>query len=134
MVSTDSRATRGPARGTRPANRRQLIVRAAEDLFYRKGYAKVGMGEVAEAVAIGPSALYRHFRGKQDLLVTVIDDAMRTLEQVLAEATPTMSPNVWPRCRWNTAGSACCGSARPAICPRSSGPNCARSPNASAHG
>ncbi|MET8648774.1 TetR/AcrR family transcriptional regulator [Nocardia aurea] len=88
MASTESRATRGPARGTRPANRRQLIVRAAEDLFYRKGYAKVGMGEVAEAVAIGPSALYRHFRGKQDLLVTVVDDAMRTLEQVLAEATP----------------------------------------------
>ncbi|MEV0294706.1 TetR family transcriptional regulator [Nocardia sp. NPDC050710] len=85
---TDGQALRSPARGTRPANRRQLIVRAAADLFYRKGYAKVGMGEVAEAVAIGPSALYRHFRGKQDLLFTVVADAVRTLDAVLAVATP----------------------------------------------
>ncbi|MET7767141.1 TetR/AcrR family transcriptional regulator [Nocardia sp. NPDC005366] len=88
MVRTDGQALRSPARGTRPANRRQLIVRAAADLFYRKGYTKVGMGDVAEAVAIGPSALYRHFRGKQDLLVTVVVDAVRTLEAVLADAGP----------------------------------------------
>ncbi|WP_405139100.1 TetR/AcrR family transcriptional regulator [Nocardia sp. NBC_01388] len=74
----------GPARGTRPANRRELIVRAASELFYRKGYATVGMGEVAAAVAIGPSALYRHFRGKQDLLATVVGDALTTIEAALA--------------------------------------------------
>ncbi|NNH75220.1 TetR/AcrR family transcriptional regulator [Nocardia uniformis] len=77
----------GPARGTRPANRRQLIVAAAADLFYRKGYTTVGMGEVADAVAIGPSALYRHFRGKQDLLVTVVGDALHTIDSALAAAT-----------------------------------------------
>ncbi|MFI6173390.1 TetR/AcrR family transcriptional regulator [Nocardia sp. NPDC051052] len=65
-----------PARGTRPANRRALIVAAAAELFCRNGYANVGMGEVAEAVAIGPSALYRHFRGKQSLLATVVDEAL----------------------------------------------------------
>ncbi|GAA5070967.1 TetR/AcrR family transcriptional regulator [Nocardia iowensis] len=65
-----------PARGTRPANRRALIVAAAADLFSRNGYPNVGMGEVAEAVAIGPSALYRHFRGKQSLLATVVDEAL----------------------------------------------------------
>ncbi|MGW4368215.1 TetR/AcrR family transcriptional regulator [Nocardia takedensis] len=80
--------TRAPARGTRPANRRELIVRAAADLFYRRGYATVGMGEVAEAVAIGPSALYRHFRGKQDLLVTVVGEAIEATRRVLAEAGP----------------------------------------------
>ncbi len=73
-----------PARGTRPANRRELIVAAASDLFYRKGYANVGMGEVAEAVAIGPSALYRHFRGKQGLLATVVAEALQTLDDALA--------------------------------------------------
>ncbi|WP_327144849.1 TetR/AcrR family transcriptional regulator [Nocardia sp. NBC_01327] len=75
----------GPARGTRPANRRELIVRAASELFYRKGYATVGMGEVAAAVAIGPSALYRHFRGKQDLLATVLGTALTTIDAALAE-------------------------------------------------
>ncbi len=67
---------RRPARGTRPANRRQLIIAAAADLFSRRGYAGVGMGDVAEAVAIGPSALYRHFRGKQDLLAAVVGGAL----------------------------------------------------------
>ncbi|WP_067569935.1 TetR/AcrR family transcriptional regulator [Nocardia acidivorans] len=87
MVSGPERQTLpGPVRGTRPANRRELIVLAASDLFYRKGYATVGMGEVAEAVAIGPSALYRHFRGKQDMLATVVAEALATVEATLEAA------------------------------------------------
>lgn len=88
MVSAPNEpAVLSPVRGTRPANRRQLIVAAATDLFYRKGYTTVGMGEVADAVAIGPSALYRHFRGKQDLLATVVADALDTVDAALTTAT-----------------------------------------------
>lgn len=83
-----------PARGTRPINRRQLIIRAATDLFSRKGYAGVGMGEVAEAVAIGPSALYRHFRGKQELLTTVVAEALDTLDNAMAKAEDQHPPDV----------------------------------------
>jgi AcrR family transcriptional regulator len=83
-----------PARGTRPANRRQLIVAAAADLFSRKGYASVGMGDVAEAVAIGPSALYRHFRGKQDLLAAVVGGALKTLDDAIAVAENDQSSDV----------------------------------------
>jgi AcrR family transcriptional regulator len=86
-------ATR-PERGTRPANRRQLIVDAATDLFSRKGYAAVGMGDVAEAVAIGPSALYRHFRGKQDLLAAVVGDALSTLDDAITVAENERSSDV----------------------------------------
>lgn len=68
-----------PARGTRPRNRRALIVAAAADLFVRRGYPHVAMGDIAEAVAIGPSALYRHFRGKQELLAAVVEDALTAL-------------------------------------------------------
>lgn len=71
-----------PARGTRPPNRRQLIVDAAAELFTRRGYAEVGMGDVAAEVAIGPSALYRHFRGKQDLLAVVIDNELTKFVEV----------------------------------------------------
>lgn len=69
-----------PARGTRPRNRRALIVAAAEELFVRRGYPHVAMGDIAEAVAIGPSALYRHFRGKQELLAEVVRDALSALD------------------------------------------------------
>src|SRR6202790_5697423 len=83
-----------PARGTRPATRRQLIIAAAADLFSRKGYAAVGMGDVAEAVAIGPSALYRHFRGKRDLLAAVVGDALDTVDDATTLAENEQSSDV----------------------------------------
>ncbi len=72
-----------PKRGTRPHNRRDLIIEAATALFSERGYANVAMSDVAEAVAIGPSALYRHFAGKRELLFTVIEDALRAVDDVL---------------------------------------------------
>lgn len=75
-----------PARGTRPRNRRRLIIDAAARLFCDKGFGNVSMSDVADAVAVGPSALYRHFRGKQALLATVIEDALCTLDEALKAA------------------------------------------------
>jgi AcrR family transcriptional regulator len=83
-----------PPRGTRPANRRQLILDAATDLFSRKGYAGVTMGDVADAVAIGPSALYRHFPSKQDLLAAVVAEALNTLDDALTAAENEPSSGV----------------------------------------
>ena len=57
-----------PPRGTRPANRRELLRQAATDLFARRGYANVAMSDVAAAVNVGPSAVYRHYPGKAELL------------------------------------------------------------------
>ncbi len=71
-----------------------MILDAASDLFYRNGYANVGMGDVAEAVAIGPSALYRHFRGKQEMLATVLGDAVAKVDLALVEAAANPSSNV----------------------------------------
>jgi AcrR family transcriptional regulator len=62
----------------RPRNRKALIVEAAIVLFHRDGYHRVSMEEIASAVGITAGALYRHFRGKQELLyeamLTVIDE------------------------------------------------------------
>lgn len=75
-----------PARGTRPANRRDLIVAAATELFYRHGYDKVGMNDIADAVSISRPALYRHFSGKQDLLAAVLTEAIGRTAAALASA------------------------------------------------
>jgi AcrR family transcriptional regulator len=61
-----------PARRTRPRNRRALILDAAAALFAERGYGRVGMSDIADAVAVGPSALYGHFRSKQELLHATI--------------------------------------------------------------
>jgi AcrR family transcriptional regulator len=73
-----------PARGTRPANRRDLILAAATELFASRGYEHVSIGDVAEAVAVGPSALYRHFSGKEQLLAEVVGDVADRFATLLA--------------------------------------------------
>ena len=69
-----------PTRGTRPRNRRRLILDAAAELFASKGYAQVSMADVADAVAVRPSALYRHVRGKDDLLDQVVHDLLTDVQ------------------------------------------------------
>ena len=69
-----------PPRGTRPRNRRQLIITAAADLFASDGYAQVSMADIAAAVAVRPSALYRHVHGKNDLLYQVIDGTLSAMQ------------------------------------------------------
>lgn len=75
-------------------NRRHLIIAAATELFTREGYAAVSMGDVAEAVAIGPSALYRHFSGKQELLATVVAAALATLDEAITTAADEPAADV----------------------------------------
>jgi AcrR family transcriptional regulator len=80
-----------PPRGTRPRNRRRLIVAAAVELFASRGYAQVSMADVADAVAVRPSALYRHFRGKDDLLYQAVHatlDAVRADVHAMAGSRP----------------------------------------------
>jgi AcrR family transcriptional regulator len=69
-----------PDRGTRPANRRELILAAATELFAARGYEHVGMVEIAGAVAVRPSALYRHFSGKEQLLDEILQRGVAQLE------------------------------------------------------
>jgi AcrR family transcriptional regulator len=73
-----------PARGTRPRNRRALIVAAATELFHRVGYAAVSMSDIASAVNVAPSALYRHFPGKPDLFVAAARATLAPTAQCLA--------------------------------------------------
>ncbi|MBK8731145.1 MAG: TetR/AcrR family transcriptional regulator [Tetrasphaera sp.] len=87
-----------PARGTRPRNRRAITIAAAVDLFARQGYPNVSMGDVAASTNVGASAIYRHFRGKADLLIAAIQTelqpytaAVETAKQRCA-AAPDASP------------------------------------------
>jgi AcrR family transcriptional regulator len=75
-------------RGTRPKNRRELILTAAADLFYDHGYEKVSMAMLADTVGIGRSALYRHFSNKQSLLAAVILERVQPLVDRIQTVEP----------------------------------------------
>ncbi|WP_184741771.1 TetR/AcrR family transcriptional regulator [Arthrobacter sp. AZCC_0090] len=73
---------------TRPRNRREMILRAAADLFAAHGYHNVNTEDIAAAAGIGASALYRHFRNKHELLELALASEFQAVSSALAEAAP----------------------------------------------
>ncbi len=51
---------------------RDKILEAAEHLFARRGFAGVGLSEVAEAAGLSKSSLFHHFKSKVDLYAAVV--------------------------------------------------------------
>jgi AcrR family transcriptional regulator len=52
---------------------RRQILDSAYELFYRKGFTRVGVDEVAAFAKVTKRTLYYHFRSKDDLLAAVFD-------------------------------------------------------------
>lgn len=51
------------------------ILDEALTLFAENGYDGTGVEQIAEAVGIKAPSLYKHFKGKEDILNTIIDSA-----------------------------------------------------------
>ncbi|GAA4006923.1 TetR/AcrR family transcriptional regulator [Streptomyces marokkonensis] len=64
-----------------PRTRRAQILAAAIPLFARDGFANVTNGQIARAVGLTPSALYRHYPGKVDILAAACLQAAGLLAQ-----------------------------------------------------
>jgi len=60
---------------------REKILDAAEALFARRGYAGVGLRELAELVGLGKSSLFHHFRNKPQLYAAVTTRILRRIEE-----------------------------------------------------
>lgn len=81
---------RAPLKRTpRPRDRKEQIVAAAGELFYRHGFHNVGTGQIAASVGITAGALYRHFKGKQDLLSHTLTDAFDQATSLVTESAPS---------------------------------------------
>jgi AcrR family transcriptional regulator len=59
--------------------RRTEILDAAAELFARRGYHGVSIGDLGRAVGLTGPALYRHFRGKDAVLAEILLDISRRL-------------------------------------------------------
>ena len=70
----DTSPTAAPESATarRPANRRDLILRAAVRLFHERGYPATSVDDIGKAVDVSGPAIYRHFSSKEDLLLEAI--------------------------------------------------------------
>lgn len=72
---------------------REKILDAAEALFARRGYAGVGLREVAESVGLVKSSLFHHFRSKAQLYCEVI---ARVLDRIRLGLAPVLDSDLGP--------------------------------------
>jgi len=87
-----------PSRGDSPARRRaraesprggtrERIQSIALELFAEQGYEKTSLREIAERLGVTKAALYYHFKSKEDIVRSFVEDYRGELEQVIAWGT-----------------------------------------------
>jgi AcrR family transcriptional regulator len=74
-------------------NTRQRVLKAAAELFARKGYHATSVRQLSSAVGLGRGALYYHIKGKERLLWDILwEPARRLADKAVAlrslDATP----------------------------------------------
>jgi len=65
---------------------REKILDAAEVLFARRGFAGVGLSEIADAVGLGKSSLFHHFPTKAQLYAAVVERILGEIEDALTRS------------------------------------------------
>jgi AcrR family transcriptional regulator len=65
---------------------RDKILDVAEALFARRGFAGVGLSEVADGTGLGKSSLFHHFHSKASLYAAVIGRILARIEAMLLRA------------------------------------------------
>lgn len=55
-----------------PKAGRDRLVAVAVELFYRRGFAAVGVDQVTEAAGVTKTTFYKHFESKDDLMVAAV--------------------------------------------------------------
>jgi AcrR family transcriptional regulator len=85
--------------------RRAEILAAAAELFARRGFHGVSIGDLGRAVGLTGPALYRHFRGKEAVLAEMLLDISRRLlaEGVRRAAVPDPAEALDGLLRWHIA-------------------------------
>ncbi|WP_114854323.1 TetR/AcrR family transcriptional regulator [Brachybacterium sp. YJGR34] len=76
---------------------RRRILTAAEELFYRKGYAAVGMADLRTAAGVSLRRLYGLYPSKNDLVTAVLARQHDIWEQSLSQRVDAAGPDARAR-------------------------------------
>ena len=88
-----------PATKTKQPSR-DKILDCAELLFARRGFAGIGLAEVAESVGLGKSSLFHHFHSKAELYAAVVARILARIEERLMRALAAGGTPVERLDRW----------------------------------
>lgn len=80
-----------PARPTAEPSKYEALLTASMQLFDRNGYRDTTMEDIASAVGMPTSGIYKYFSGKSDILATIFRRAADRVSAELASVVATMS-------------------------------------------
>ena len=64
------------------AARRAQIIEAAVSCFLEKGYTNTSMSDIIKASGLSSGSIYSHFSGKEDILVTAINERLENVKNL----------------------------------------------------
>ncbi len=82
MAVAAARKAHPPSARADRADKRDLILRAAIDIFAARGFFNAQVADVARAAGVAAGTVYLYFRGKDDLLISIFE---RTMKEAIAE-------------------------------------------------
>ncbi len=77
--------TKMAGKATKNQNTEEVLLRAAVDLFYKKGYAGTSIRDVGAKAGVSNSLLYHYFKDKEEMLFQIIMGVSRELLSELIE-------------------------------------------------
>ncbi|SDJ37711.1 transcriptional regulator, TetR family [Frankineae bacterium MT45] len=78
--------TEAVTRAERKQRTHQALLDAALEQLHDRSLSSLSLREVSRSAGVVPTAFYRHFDSMDDLGVTLVDQAMRSLRQMLRDA------------------------------------------------
>jgi AcrR family transcriptional regulator len=63
--------------------RRQRILAAALAVFSEHGFREAEVQTIAERAGVGKATIYRYFGGKEDLFLTIVDEGLATMADIV---------------------------------------------------
>lgn len=84
MAETGTRRRRGrPRKDARPPgapSTKELILRAATDAFASRGFDGASLVDIAAAAGVTTGAVYSHFQGKPELLLSIVSSTLEAVD------------------------------------------------------
>ena len=66
------------------AARRAQIIEAAVSCFLEKGYTNTSMSDIIKASGLSSGSIYSHFTGKEDILISAINERLTSIKALYA--------------------------------------------------
>lgn len=75
------------SRDQKKAESRRRILEAARDVFFRDGFMRANLDEMAEKAGVAKGTLYRYFESKADLYVAVLTNNQAIFHELMTAAS-----------------------------------------------